>query len=672
MGGWAGDGVPAGNAGSSNTFIGGAAGAYFQSGTNTCIGDAAGLGAVPTGGTAGARTGTHNTFIGADAGFYGHGAGASENTLIGTYAGAHLGDGKKNTFIGSYSGAWAYESNRNTFIGSSSGSSSSGHSNIFVGFWSSSGNIEKSFNTSFGYVSGPMRTNLAVDQGQGSFSIYLGVKSGNYIADSRGDILVGYEAGQYAGNPNDWSNNVVVGNYAMTSNNPGSNSLMNQGEYIHRIAYGSFDYVYTSVCQPGTPPPPWPCPYSSSSSACQCFPSPQAIGTTQTSDDPCGGAGPNLQYCYAEEGDPPGVTHALGCSGGAFPRSPINECPVYPATSSTTVAGTRLNTSPEPRTDCPFVGTSYLGSSTQVFGLNARMWCCGCRYDRSVITSPLNTDVTIVGHEAGKDSCGQVVAIGYQAGQECQPGFSFYIGSQAGSNNIGEGNMFIGHEAGTNDSTINHTFIVGNSTTPRWMHGELLGNLGKLYVNGNVVVVSSSRSLKTDITLFEDYEQVLEDIVETPLFTYKYKHPQDFPNKTRWGVISEELPDHLQLIQEDQPSHPDWPSIYGSFWGSIKALYQRITSLSQALEEFGAQFKSHEQLMDLIFDVQQEMVEFKREALFQMSKLSRQIYNFISQEDKYLEQARLQLNDIRNIKSELQDQLTKVEERLQNLENSQK
>ena len=34
----------------------------------------------------------------------------------------------------------------------------------------------------------------------------------------------------------------------------------------------------------------------------------------------------------------------------------------------------------------------------------------------------------------------------------------------------------------------------------------------------------SSRTLKTDITLFEDYDKALDDIIQTPLFTYKYKH----------------------------------------------------------------------------------------------------------------------------------------------------
>lgn len=665
------------NQGYANTFIGAQTGRFIESGTNTLIGRNAGQA-----GTAGAG----NTMIGAKAGE--NLDSGSDNTSIGYEAGYKLGVGENSTFIGSYSGTETHDANNNTFIGSYSGASNtSGASNIFVGFRSSYGNTVEDGNVSFGYEAGPQNAVSTM-----AYSTFLGAKSGNYVASAQGDVIVGYEAGQYAGVPNENSHNTIAGNYALTNNNFSGN-WAGQGEYIHHINYGTFSYIYTSDCrpdiwvppipaqpaQPGLPPipgipgffippPPWPCPYSSASSSCQCFASPQAIGSAQTLNDPCGGAGPNLQYCYAEEGDSSGATHASACSGVKTPR----QCPGYPSTSSSTT-GTRRHTTPEPRTDCKF-GTSYYDvngyDKTQVLDLNTRMWCCGCRYDRS--TKNLLKEVTIVGHEAGENACGEIVAIGHQAGQECQPGVSFYIGAKAGSNNVGEGNIFIGHKAGADDSTINHAFIVGNENTPQWMYGELYRNWGKLYVNGNIVVISSSRSLKTDITLFEDYEQALEDIVETPLFTYKYKHSQDFPNKTRWGVISEELPDHLQLIQEGKPSHPDWPSIYGSFWASIKALYQRITSLNQALEEFGTQFKSYEQLVDIIFNVQQEMVEFKRQAFFQVSELSRQIYDFINQKEAHLEQARLQLEDIRNLNRELQDQLAKTEERIQNLESSQK
>ena len=62
----------------------------------------------------------------------------------------------------------------------------------------------------------------------------------------------------------------------------------------------------------------------------------------------------------------------------------------------------------------------------------------------------------------------------------------------------------------------------------------------------------------------------MKDIKNTPLFTYEYK--ENHPHKKRVGIISEELPEHLQIKDEGVSSRPDWPSIYGTFWAAIKAL----------------------------------------------------------------------------------------------------
>ena len=56
---------------------------------------------------------------------------------------------------------------------------------------------------------------------------------------------------------------------------------------------------------------------------------------------------------------------------------------------------------------------------------------------------------------------------------------------------------------------------------------------GNLYINGAPVDVSSSRILKTDIKEFEGYDQSLEDVMGTSLFTYKYKASEEFPEKIR-------------------------------------------------------------------------------------------------------------------------------------------
>ena len=55
-------------------------------------------------------------------------------------------------------------------------------------------------------------------------------------------------------------------------------------------------------------------------------------------------------------------------------------------------------------------------------------------------------------------------------------------------------------------------FVLGNdtvnTTTKAWLTGDITSS-GNLYVNGIQVVLMSSRTLKTDITLFEDYDKVL-------------------------------------------------------------------------------------------------------------------------------------------------------------------
>ena len=89
----------------------------------------------------------------------------------------------------------------------------------------------------------------------------------------------------------------------------------------------------------------------------------------------------------------------------------------------------------------------------------------------------------------------------------------------------------------------------------------------------------SSRVYKKNIKPWTDLEKAIEEIVETPLFTYQYK--EDHPNKTRYGVISEELPAHLQILSKDAPSTPDWLSIYGTLWAGIKVLAKWGTNFKE-------------------------------------------------------------------------------------------
>lgn len=210
------------------------------------------------------------------------------------------------------------------------------------------------------------------------------------------------------------------------------------------------------------------------------------------------------------------------------------------------------------------------------------------------------------------------------------PQFILYNLMPTTHSNIGQYNTFVGESAGSKNTYGNHNIYIGKGT------GSMLGtpppaditdagdfqlNIGHLIlgripdplssphplnsspdipsnpgvvINGNLKVRGSirydyentsggkpianppppsSRVYKKNIKSFKSYGKALEDIVNTPLFTYKYK--KDRSKKNRMGVISEELPKSLQLgkSEDTKISMPDWPSIYGTFWASIKTLY---------------------------------------------------------------------------------------------------
>lgn len=191
-----------------------------------------------------------------------------------------------------------------------------------------------------------------------------------------------------------------------------------------------------------------------------------------------------------------------------------------------------------------------------------------------------------IGQRAGfsNDVGNRNVFVGSKAGEDniTTTGNTF-IGKDAGKDHTtGANNIFIGHGAAATDLSDTDKFIVGNSSNARWIEGDI--NTDDLRINGRLVCLDngtncptlpSSRVYKKNIKVFKDFEKSLQDILNTPLFTYQYK--KNHPEKSRMGVISEELPDSLQINVEGAPSHPDWPSIYGTLWAGIKALTQRLS-----------------------------------------------------------------------------------------------
>ena len=278
-----------------------------------------------------------------------------------------------------------------------------------------------------------------------------------------------------------------------------------------------------------------------------------------------------------------------------------------------------------------------------------------------------------IGHETGKDNeSGEGnTFMGHGAGSANTSGSrNIFIGAMAGNViTVGHGNIFIGHSAGADlHPSTSNTFIVGNPTNPSWLKGEI--GTDSLLLNGKPISSGppSSRVLKKNIELFTDYDKALEDILNTPLFTYEYKHALQHPDKSRMGIISEELPDHLQLQREGKPSFPDWPSIYGSFWASIKALYKKLIDFKEELFTKIQSLHSHlshlkknqEESLEKLQGIESELTATKEELLTTQKELAEQRTRF-SQAHKELEQTK---DEIEETKKDLQKQLTEIMNKL--------
>ena len=277
-----------------------------------------------------------------------------------------------------------------------------------------------------------------------------------------------------------------------------------------------------------------------------------------------------------------------------------------------------------------------------------------------------------IGYQAGKDNTkgSEHTFIGHEAGKGHMEGkWSIYIGKEAGPNGAGMigtgtqsgrqlniGNLILGRVHNPTSSLQNSPNIPSYGDKGVVINGDLIVK-GKVYSYGlnfsdpcsgtacdpvhysplssipiGSIYVASSKEYKKNIKPFKNYEKALDDIVNTPLFTYKYK--KDRPEKSRMGIISEELPKHLQLEEKVDPrlrgddssrgdgdastddskkkgskwkgfskkkskkvekvSMPDWASIYGTFWAGIKSLFIQFKSFKEKmyaeLKQLKAQF----------------------------------------------------------------------------------
>ncbi len=194
---------------------------------------------------------------------------------------------------------------------------------------------------------------------------------------------------------------------------------------------------------------------------------------------------------------------------------------------------------------------------------------------------------TFIGHLTGQSNTkGSFnIFLGQSAGYANVTGDSnTFLGFKAGeSNTTGNNNVFLGSLAGnTADYTDkNNKFVVGNNHHRAWITGDIGTTTFK--INGQQVLHGSSRTLKKNIKIFKDYNSSLKNILNTPLYTYEYK--DDLPDKKRMGYVSEDLPKALQILEKGKVSRPDIPSIYGTLWASIKALYFHIKDFQKGVSE---------------------------------------------------------------------------------------
>ncbi|MCY4512975.1 MAG: hypothetical protein OXB86_04740 [Bdellovibrionales bacterium] len=160
----------------------------------------------------------------------------------------------------------------------------------------------------------------------------------------------------------------------------------------------------------------------------------------------------------------------------------------------------------------------------------------------------------------------------------------------------------------------------------------------------------SSRTLKRNIKPFQNYEKSLENIINTPVFTWQYKKDKgDHPEKVRMGLISEELPKDLQILDKDTPSTPDWLSIYGTLWAGIKALSKQL----QYLKEKSA-VKITELSQDLKKQFSDTITLFQKEITLQITTAKTQLAKLRGESQRQKQQTSKNNEELAELKKQFQ------------------
>ncbi len=259
----------------------------------------------------------------------------------------------------------------------------------------------------------------------------------------------------------------------------------------------------------------------------------------------------------------------------------------------------------------------------------------------------------MIGNVGGKKN----VMLGFSAAEKSPYGNgNVLVGAGAGRFlSLKNDSIYIGDSVATTGSTKNSQFIVGVLSylimKPRiWIRGTMTPT-GNLYINDQQVAITSSRHLKKNLRPVRDVKKYVDHLIKTPLFTYEYKSKNLHPKKNRMGFISEELPESLQLRSKGQLSHPDWPSIYGYFWASIKYLYDMLEGIRKILNVEVNKMKNHISLFQAKHDRWLNKTMASKQAIAYLS-------THLSQVSQELEDSK---RDLRELKRDIKEQWEEIE-----------
>jgi hypothetical protein len=207
-----------------NTFLGAFTG-YYGTTTNgsTFVGYAAGFGNDGS-----PLTGNNNTAVGYQAGGLLQG-GATENVLVGAYAGDAITTGSENVCVGLGAGGGITTGTRNTCIGDDAGNTITtatrsiaiGHLAMGVTAVTGTGNVAIGFQTGYAMLAGAENVMIGEYAGaaitSGSRNTCVGINSGNATTTAVDNVFLGTQAGTYEVGTTTGSYNTIVGGYCHTS-----------------------------------------------------------------------------------------------------------------------------------------------------------------------------------------------------------------------------------------------------------------------------------------------------------------------------------------------------------------------------------------------------------------------------------------------------------------------